>query len=170
MSVALSLLDALSKLMFWIACLLVVMIVCVVTYDVASRNLGLPTAVWAVNSVEYGMLHITFLCFPQLVRTRGHVCVEVVLSYLPSGLRSLWQAALQILAAVICAYLTVHSAQSLIKVIGDGSYEVRAFDAPMWMLYASMPLGFGLGALQFLSFFPRGESFYGASPDAHAGL
>ncbi|PTQ75321.1 TRAP transporter small permease [Celeribacter persicus] len=170
MSAALSLLDALSKLMFWIACALVVMIVCVVTYDVASRNLGLPTAIWAVNSVEYAMLHITFLCFPWLVRTRGHVCVEVLLTYLPAGLRRLWQAGLQILAALIAFYLMYHSGKSFFEVLTDGSYEVRAFDAPMWMLYASMPLGFGLGALQFLSFFPRHESFYGAPPEAHAGL
>lgn len=170
MSAALSLLDKLSKLMFWLACALVVMIVLVVTYDVTSRNLGLPTAIWAVNSVEYAMLHITFLCFPYLVRTRGHVCVEVLLTYMPSGLRRVWQAALQILAALICIYLMWYSGKSLVKVLFDGSYEVRAFDAPMWLLYITMPFGFGLGALQFLAYFPRRESFYGAPPEAHAGL
>jgi C4-dicarboxylate transporter, DctQ subunit len=163
-------LDAISLLLFRLGCLLVVAIVLTVTYDVASRNLGLPTVVWAVNSVEYAMLHITFLCLPYLVLTRGHVCVEVVLTYLPAGLRRVWEHALHILSAAICFYLAWHTGASLLRVLADGSYEVRSFDAPMWTLYLTMPIGFGIGGLQFLAFFPRKESFFGAPPEAHAGV
>ncbi|WP_376877982.1 TRAP transporter small permease [Albirhodobacter sp. R86504] len=170
MSSALRLLDAASVLLFRAACLLIVMIVLTVTYDVFSRNLGWTMAIWAVNSVEYAMLHVTFLCLPYLVMTRGHVCVEVVLSYLSKPVRKTWETVLQILAAVICFYLAWHSGKSFFKVLMDGSYEVRSFDAPMWMLFFSMPLGFGFGGAQFLAFLARGESFYGAPPEAHAGL
>ncbi|WP_425053870.1 TRAP transporter small permease [Psychromarinibacter sp. S121] len=170
MTSALRILDAVCLLLFRIACLLVAAIVLIVIYDVLSRNLGLPTVIWAVNSVEYAMLHITFLCLPWLVLTRGHVCVEVLLTYMPAGLRHYWQAGLQILSAVVCLYLTYHTGKSLIRVLADGSYEVRSFDAPMWALYLTMPLGFGLGGLQFLAFFARGESFFGAPPESHAGM
>ncbi|NIZ09361.1 TRAP transporter small permease [Pseudooceanicola sp. HF7] len=170
MSASLRILDAISLFLFRLACLLVLGIVLVVTYDVASRNLGLPTAVWAVNSVEYAMLYITFLCLPHLVLTRGHVCVEIVLTYLPAKLRKLWEAGLQILSAAICLYLAWHTAGAFLETLTDGSYEVRAFDMPNWAIYLSMPVGFFFGGLQFLAFFPRGQSFFGAPPEAHAGV
>ncbi|MFV0386927.1 TRAP transporter small permease [Paracoccus sp. (in: a-proteobacteria)] len=170
MTAALRFLDVTSLLLFRLACLLVTGIVLVVTYDVLSRNIGLPTAIWAVNSVEYAMLHITFLCLPYLVLTRGHVCVEIVLTYLPRGVRRGWVFLLHIASALICFYLCWKSGQIFAKVWADGSYEVRSFDAPMWALYASMPLGFGFGGLQFLAFLLKGDSFYSAPPDAHAGL
>lgn len=170
MLAALRMLDALSTLLFALACLLVFAIVGMVTYDVFSRNLGLPMAIWAVNGVEYVMLHITCLSIPYLVMTRGHVCVEVLLTYLPTRLRRAWETVLHVIAAAICAFLAYESGKLLIKVIADGSYEVRSFDTPMWALYATMPLGFGIGALQFLAFLMRGESFYGAAPDTHAGM
>ncbi|MFC3167793.1 TRAP transporter small permease [Paracoccus fontiphilus] len=170
MAAALRTLDAISTLLFYLACLLVVAIVCMVTYDVFSRNLGLPTAIWAVNAVEYAMLHITCLSIPYLVLTRGHVCVEIVLTYLPGGLRRTWETVLHVLAAAICAFLCFESGKMFLQVLADGSYEVRSFDAPMWTLYISMPLGFGFGALQFLAFLARGDSFYGAAPETHAGM
>ncbi|AML51832.1 TRAP transporter small permease [Falsihalocynthiibacter arcticus] len=170
MSSVFRLLDAVSHLLFRIACLLVVAIVLIVTYDVLSRNLGLPMFIWAVNSVEYAMLHVTFLCLPYLVMTRGHVSVEVVLTYLPVHVRKAWEFVLHIIAALICFYLAWHSGKSFFTALIEGTYEVRSFDAPMWTLYASMPLGFGFGGAQFLSFIARGESFYGAAPEAHAGM
>lgn len=170
MKAAFGLLDLLSRLLFLLACLLIVGIVLIVTYDVASRNLGLPTFLWAVDGVEYAMLHITFLCFPWLVRSRGHVCVEIALSYMRAPLRRGWEIGLMILSALICLYLTWRTGLLFAQALADGTYEVRVVDMPMWALYVSMPIGFLVGALQFLAFPLRGESFYGAAPDAHAGL
>lgn len=170
MTASLRILDAISLFLFRLACLLVLGIVLVVTYDVASRNLGLPTAVWAVNSVEYAMLYITFLALPHLVLTRGHVCVEILLTYMPSGLRKAWEAVLQIVSALVCFYMAWHSFEVFLGALAEGSYEVRAFDMPEWAIYLCMPVGFLFGGLQFLAFFPRGDSFFGAAPDAHAGM
>lgn len=170
MPILLRLLDAISLFLFRLGCLLVVGIVVLVNYDVISRNLGLPSAVWAVNSVEYLMLHITFLCLPYLVLTRGHVCVEVLLTYMPAGLRKVWELGLHLISAAVCFYMMWHTGESFWQVLLDGSYEIRSFDAPMWMLYSTMPIGFGFGALQFLAFIVKGQSFFGASPEAHAGL
>lgn len=170
MSSVFRMLDAISLLLFRLACLLVAGIVLTVAYDVLSRNFGLPTAVWAVNAVEYAMLHITFLCLPWLVLTRGHVCVEVALSYMSARLRKWWELGLHTIAALVCFYLAWMSGESFARAMADGSYEVRSFDAPMWTLFATMPLGFCLGGLQFLAFPLRGESFFGAAPESHAGV
>lgn len=170
MSLMFRCLDAVSNLLFRLACLFIVAIVLIVTYDVLSRNFGLPMFIWAVNSVEYAMLYVTFLCLPYLVMTRGHVSVEVVLTYLPKNVRKAWEFMLHIIAALICFYLAWYSGKSFVTSVIEGTYEVRSFDAPMWALYVTMPLGFGFGGAQFLSFIARGESFFGAAPEAHAGM
>lgn len=170
MAMMLRVLDSISKLLFLLGCLFIFAIVCVVNYDVLSRNFGLPTAIWAVNSVEYAMLHLTFLVLPYLVLTRGHVFVGALLAYMPQGMRRVWETGLHLISAAICFYMFWYSGQSFLRGWGDGSYEVRAFDMPMWAVYSTMPIGFFFGGLQFLAFFPRRESFFEASVDAHAGL
>ncbi|MGI3171095.1 TRAP transporter small permease [Pseudooceanicola sp. C21-150M6] len=170
MALLLRALDTVSRLMFFLGCLFVVAIVCIVNYDVLSRNLGLPTAIWAVNTVEYAMLHLTFLVLPYLVLTRGHVFVGVLLTYLPGRMRRYWEAGLHLLSAAICFYMMWYSGSAFLKGVADGSYEVRAYDMPMWGVYLTMPIGFLFGGLQFLAFFPRGQSFFDGGADAHAGL
>lgn len=162
--------DTIALYLFRLACLLIFGIVVLVNYDVIARNLDLPPAFWAVSTVEYTMLFVTFLCLPYLVLTRGHVCVEILLTYMPTKLRKLWELGLHIISALVCFYLMAQSAELFWKVWLDGSYEIRTYDMPMWALYATMPIGFGFGGLQFLAFLVKGESFFGASPEAHAGL
>ncbi|MGB2202803.1 MAG: TRAP transporter small permease, partial [Pseudooceanicola atlanticus] len=108
----LQLIDLISKLLFVLGCLLVLAIVFIVNYDVLSRNLGLPTAIWAVNTVEYAMLHLTFLVLPYLVMTRGHVFVGILLTYMPERMRKWWETALHIISAAICFYMTWYSLDS----------------------------------------------------------
>lgn len=170
MSQFVALVDAVSRLLFVLACVMVGGMVLVVTYDVGTRNLGLAPPIWAVNSVEYGMLHVTFLALPELVRTRGHVCVELLLVALGAGTRRRLEVALHLAAALICLYLAWRSGVEFVAAAESGSYEVRSFDAPMWMLFSTMPIGFLFGALQFLAFLARGTSFFTGPADARGGL
>ena len=170
MTLFLSGLDAVCKALFWLACLCTAAIVLIVLYDVTSRNLGLPTAIWAINGVEYLMLHITFLALPWLVRTRGHVSIEILFAYLPEGIARRHKLVLHVLAAAICFYLAWRSGLSLSKAWIDGTYEIRSFDAPMWTLFSTMPVGFLFGGLQFLAFPLRGDSFYDGDLRQKAGL
>ncbi|QDL90329.1 TRAP transporter small permease [Paroceanicella profunda] len=170
MSMLITAVDLISRFLFLLAILITAALVFIVTYDVGARNLGLTPPNWAVNTVEYGMLHITFLALPWLVRTRGHVCVELVLTYLPARARTAWELALHAISALICFYLAYRSGLSLADTIAKGSYEVRSFDMPMWMLFASMPAGFLLGGLQFVAFPLRGDSFFAGAAAEKGGL
>lgn len=161
------LVDALSRLLFAAAVGIVAAIVLLVIYDVASRNLRLPTLPGAVTTVEFALFFVTFLALPWLVRTRGHVAVEIVFTALSLRARRVLELVLHLVAAVMCAALALRSGSSMVDALLSGDYEVRSYDMPMWLLYAAMMSGFGLGALQFLAFPLRGESFYGADP-AHA--
>lgn len=163
-------LDGATKGLFWLACLLAGGIFLVVSYEVLARNLALPSIVWGVNSVEYALLHLTFLSMPYLVLTRGHVSVELLVHTLPPAPRRALELFLHGLAAAICLYLAWRAGLALERAIQRGSFEVRSFDMPRWAILFSMPLGLGLSGLQFLAFPLRGESFFAVTPDKGAGL
>ncbi|MFV0383344.1 TRAP transporter small permease [Paracoccus sp. (in: a-proteobacteria)] len=163
-------LKALSFACFACACGLVGCILIVVSYDMTSRNFGLPTAVWSVNSVEYMILFVTFLVMPWLVRTRGHVSVTIVLQNMPDAVRHLFEKFLHVFAAVICFHLAWRAGLRLEDAIARGAVEIRSFDMPLWIVYVTMPVGLGLSGLEFLAFLYRGESFYDAHLEEAAGL
>ena len=116
------------------------------------------------------MLHVTFLALPELVRTRGHVCVELLLTALGTGPRARLEALLHVVAALICFYLAWRSGVELADAFASGDYEVRSFDMPMWGLFLTMPLGFLAGALEFVAFPLRGESYFTGPADSKGGL
>lgn len=162
--------DRLSRFLFIVACAIIAVMVIIVTYDVGSRNLGFRPPIWAVNTVEYAMLHVTFLALPELVRTRGHVCVELLLTALGAKSRILLETVLHIAAALIWFYLAWRSGIELVSSFIGGDYEVRSFDMPMWGLFLTMPLGFFVGALQFIAFPLRGESYFTGPAASKGGL
>jgi len=55
--------------------------------SVAMRNAGLQPFAWLFTSTEYGLLYMTMLGAPWLVRARGHVHIELVTAALPDRAR-----------------------------------------------------------------------------------
>ena len=58
------------------ACLLI-------AYDVIARNLGMQPPASTVALTEYALLYFTMAAAPYLVRSKGHIVVEVVYQRLP---------------------------------------------------------------------------------------
>lgn len=160
---------ALSRALYFAAAALVAVVLCIVVWDVTSRNLGLTPPYWGVNTVEYALFWIAFLSLPDLVRTRGHVSVEVVLAALPEARRRVASAAISLAAAGVSAFMTYWSGRAFLLAWTSGSYEVRTFDMPEWIIYLPMPIAFLLAALMFLRLPLIGESYH-TGPGEGGGL
>ena len=57
-----------------------------------------------------------------------------------------------VLCVVICLFLLWYSGQATIKAFVRGDADMRSVDMPKWLLLGSMPVCFGLMALNFLRF------------------
>ena len=55
-----------------------------VIVSVLMRNAGLQPFAWLFTSAEYGLLYMTMLGAPWLVREKGHVHIELVTAALPN--------------------------------------------------------------------------------------
>ena len=56
--------------------------------SVLMRNMGMQPFAWLFTSAEYGLLYMTMLGAPWLVREKGHVHIELITSILPPAVRN----------------------------------------------------------------------------------
>lgn len=159
-----------SRAFFFAGMALVGAIFVIVVYDVTMRNAGFTPPYWGVNTVEYALFWIAMLTIPDLVRTRGHVSVEVVLSALSPRARRGLSTMVSIVASVLCFFMAWRAGLAFIGAWTSGNYEVRAFDMPEWIIYLPMPVSFFLAGLMFLRYPLIGESYHAGPAESSGGL
>ena len=123
-----------------------------VIVSVLMRNLGMQPFAWLFTSAEYGLLYMTMLGAPWLVREKGHVHIELVTSALPAGKRRLLSRCVAMACVLVCAILAWKGLDLFLTNIERADYDVRAYYFPRWILTISFPLSFGLMAIEFSRF------------------
>ncbi len=123
-----------------------------VILSVLMRNFGLQPFAWLFTSAEYGLLYMTMLGAPWLVREKGHVHIELVTAALPEKTRKLLSRGVALLCVLVCAILAWKGLDLLLTNIERADYDVRAYYFPRWILTISFPVSFGLMAVEFSRF------------------
>jgi TRAP-type C4-dicarboxylate transport system permease small subunit len=132
--------------------LILVWIMVSVIASVVMRNLGLQPFAWLFTSAEYGLLYMTMLGAPWLVREKGHVHIELLTAALPDGPRQMLSRAVAAACVLVCAILTWKGIELVITNIERGDFDTRAYYYPRWLLTIAFPLSFGLMAFEFSRF------------------
>ena len=135
-------LAALAGITVGAACALIVV-------DVTIRTLGFPPPAYTIAVVEYALLYITMFSAPYLVRERGHVYIDAVISRLPRPLEVASAKLAYLIAIGASLIVMLNSAQLFQEALNTGFYDEQGVDMPYWALYMPIPLGFGLVALEF---------------------
>ena len=130
---------------------LVWLMVSVIT-SVVMRNLGLQPFAWLFTSSEYGLLYMTMLGAPWLVREKGHVHIELVTAALTPALRQVVSRGVSALCVTVCLILAWKGFELWQTNIARNDYDVRAYYFPRWMLTITFPISFGLMAVEFARF------------------
>jgi len=147
-------LDALAV----VAAAIIPLMFVAIVYDVTARNLRMFQISWVLAVTEYGLLYVTALGAPWLLREKGHVSMEAMRAVLPAGVSRALERVVAALCLAGCTVVTVALVPVTIQNIGVG--DMRADFLQRWMLYLPVTLGFGLCALQFLRFLVTGRSMY----------
>ena len=120
--------------------------------SVTMRNLGLQPFAWLFTSLEYGLLYMTMLGAPWLVREKGHVHIELFTAGLsPAGQRFVSRL-VAVLCVLVCVVLAWKGAELVAKNLSRNDYDVRAYYTPKWMLTLAFPISFGFMAIEFARF------------------
>lgn len=144
--------DALLYAMAALAGAVLVWLMVAVVGSVAMRNAGLQPFAWLFTSTEYGMLYLTMLGAPWLVRERGHVHIELLTAALPPRAGRVLSRAVAALCVLVSAVLAWKGAELVATNIARNDYDVRAYFFPRWLLTIAFPLSFGMMAIEFARF------------------
>jgi C4-dicarboxylate transporter, DctQ subunit len=161
--------DRVLNLLAAIAGILLAVVTVGVILDVIARNLNIRALSHTSALVEYSLLYITMLGSPWLLRRKGHVYIEVLLVYFPPRLRQACAILCYLLCLATCVILVYYSIGLTYTSWARGDYDIRSFDMPRWMLFISMPLSFGLMAVEFVRYLLGRDSLYN-NGDGAAGL
>jgi len=159
--------DALLYTMAFLAAATLVWLMVSVVTSVAMRNLGLQPFAWLFTSSEYGILYMTMLGAPWLVREKGHVHIELVTAALPPPLRRIVSRAVAAGCVVVSLVLAWYGLQLFLTNIERNDYDVRAYFYPRWMLTISFPIAFSIMAVEFARFVFGNELLHSGEAGIH---
>ena len=154
--------DAVLYGMAWLAGVLMVAMMAMIVLDVALRNLGYQSSAHFFTFTEYFLLMVPLLGAPWLVREKGHIYIELLIVTLPAGGQRVLVFWVVVACVAVAGPLAWYGGAITLQDYATSEKDVRSFDMPRWMLMASMPLAFGMMAIEFLRLLLRGESPYGA--------
>ena len=131
-----------------------------IIYDVVLRNMHISPPAFSVPSIEYGLLYITMFSGPWLVRTKGHVVVEILRQALSGPAKRRLETVVYVICVLVCAVLTWKAGELWVDAYISGEDDPRAIDVPHTLRYGPMVLGFFLMGTEFLRYLLVTESFY----------
>ena len=145
--------------------LVVIMFGIVIQATLRSFNFSGSSHIFTFS--EYGLLYIVMAASPWLVRTRGHVFIEMLTAALPQDLARIYSRCIAVLCLVICVFLVWYSGSNTLKSYSYGDADMRSLDMPKWLLLISMPICFSLMGLNFLRFIFGNETMHTGEAGVH---
>ena len=131
-----------------------------VIQDAVLRNLLISPPPWTGPLTEYGLLYVTLLAAPWLVRTRGHVLLEVLRMRLSAAAARRMEIAVYVICIAVCAVMTWYAVELFIAAWVSGEEDHRAIEIPRTYMFAPAVIAFPLMAGEFLRYLLGYGSLY----------
>jgi TRAP-type C4-dicarboxylate transport system permease small subunit len=146
--------ERLLWLMMALAAVYVGLMMAAIVYYASFRALGWRYEPGAFVFIEYGFIYVLMLGGPWLVRTKGHIYIELLTAAIPAAARNVLSRFVCALCTLICFTLAWYMGVLAVDDFTGNKYdELRAqLDIKRWIITGSMPIGFGLMGIEFLRY------------------
>ena len=149
-----------STALAWFACALIPCMFTMITVDVSIRTFGYRPPLFTSSVVEYALLYLAMFSAPWLVRERGHVAIEALLSVTPDAIRRPLARVVYAVSAAVC-FLFAYLCWGLFwQYWVGGELDIRGIDIPYWFQFFPLPLCFALAGLEFCMYLVGLRSYY----------
>lgn len=122
-----------------------------VVASILLRNLGIAKWPWLNEVTEYLLTISTFLGAPWLLRSNGHVSVDVVLKLVPRAVTRVLLRAVNVAGAAICGLLLYEALRVITDTYAVGSLVFKNLIFPEWYMQVPMVICFALCFAEFLA-------------------
>lgn len=133
---------------------------CTASYNLFGDDYACSPPSFTLAVVEYALLWFAMSAAPYLVRYRGHVTIEAVVSVLPDAVRRVMAKIVYAVCVTISLLFAYYSMELFLETFESQEPDVRGIDMPYWLLFLPMPIGFFLIALEFLRYLIGPASYY----------
>ena len=144
----------------YIACAIVTCIFVFIVIDVSLRTSGITPPGVTLTAVEYGLLYFAMCSAPWLVRERGHVAIEALVTILPRAVQIVLAKLVYLLCIAASIMCTYYSIILLKEALASMESDIRGVAVPLWLMFVPMPPAFILVALEFLMYLIGRRSYY----------
>lgn len=146
-----SLVNKLSQIIGVLAAIMVVVAVIITCQMIFIRYFLNGSTYWHTEAVVYLILAATLLGLPYVQKLKGHVNVDLVPMLLPPSGRKVLMIISFVSAISVLFVMTYFSAELVYLSYSKGWTSDTVWGPPLWIPYLTMPLGFGLFALQLVA-------------------
>ena len=153
-----------------LSCIIVFAIFVLIVMDVLMPFVGLQPWEGTLGVVEYGLLWFTILAAPWLARIKGHVFIDAVAEMLSTKARKITSKIAYLIVITGSLLLAYYSLDLAIESFVDEAIDERGIELELWWIYAPMPIGFILVAVEFLRFLIGFDDMYGSRTDVKEGM
>jgi len=162
--------DMLINALKNLSCLIVFAIFILIVMDVLLPLVGLQPWEGTLGVVEYGLLWFTILAAPWLARIKGHVFIDAVNELLSPGTRKVTSKLTYLVVITGSLLLAWYSLNLAIESYVDEAIDERSIELKLWWIYAPMPLGFFLVAVEFIRYLLGFDDMFGSRTDVKEGM
>lgn len=155
--------DWITSALAIIAGVIMVLIFLGIIVDVTIRNIGYTSPRAIQPLAEFGLLYITMLGSPWLLRNKGMIVVESLRLALPEQARRVVEIVMYLVCVAVCSVLAWYAMYQGILSWETNAADQRAIAVPLYYAYAPMFLGFFLMDIEFVRLLMSGDSIYAAS-------
>lgn len=148
------LVDRVSDLCGIAAAAMLVAAMLIVVWMVAYRALGNSTY-WEIEAATYLIVGTVLIGSPYCLKTRGHIGVDLASEWLPPRGKRALARVLALLGFAVCVYLAWEGLQLTLEAFHKNEGSGSLWNPPRWPFFATMPIGLGLTALQYVADFLR---------------
>ena len=118
--------------------------------EIVMRYLLNRPTIWVAEVSEYCLLFITFLATAWVLKSEGHVKIELALNRLNPRTKNILNIFTSIIGAIICLTLTWYSVRITLYYFQTGFLYATEMDTPRFIISAIIPIGSFLLSIQFL--------------------
>jgi C4-dicarboxylate transporter DctQ subunit len=153
--------DWLTTALAVVSGIIMVAIFAGVIVDVTVRDFGYQSPRAIQPLAEFGLLYITMLGSPWLLRNKGMIIVESLRMVMPSAMRRAGEIVVYLACIAVCVILTWYAMYQFIESWQTSAADQRAITVPLTYAYAPMAIGFFLMAVEFIRLLFSGDTIYG---------
>ncbi len=133
---------------------------CTALFKITDGGIRCSPPSFTLAVVEYALLWFAMCSAPYLVRYRGHVTIEALVSVLPPVIRTKLAKIVYLTCFSVAMLFAYYSGELFLEAFISQEQDLRGIDIPYWILFTPMPICFFLVGLEFVRYLFTSASYY----------